>query len=108
MIRAAHSGVGVTAILAVAPIGFFADVMAAALGQVDFAADDGLYVALAGFVEEIRGSKEIAVVGDGHRRHLLAGRFIEKLGGLAGSIEQTVIGVNVEMNKLRLTHGTRF
>src|SRR5713226_5572453 len=66
MVRTAHSGLGVAAILAVARIGFFASVMPAALGHVDFAADDGLDVALAGFVEKIRGGEEIAVVGDSH------------------------------------------
>ena len=108
MIRAAHPGFGVAAILAVAPICFFAAVMAAALGHVDFAADDGLDVALAGLVEKIRGGKPITVVCNGHGRHFLAGRFIQELGGFASSIEQAVIGVNVKMNELRLTHGTRF
>ena len=108
MIRAAHPGFGVAAILAVAPICFFAAVMAAALGHVDFAADDGLDVALASFVEKISRGEEIPVVGDGHGRHFLAGRFIQELGGLAGPIEQAVIRMNVKMNELRLAHGTRF
>src|SRR5260370_24220989 len=84
MIRAAHSGFGVAAILAVAPVRFFPAVMAAALSNVDFAADDGLDVALAGFIEEIGGGEEIAMVGDGHGGHLLAGPVIQKLGGFAG------------------------
>ena len=108
MVRAAHPGFGVAAILAVAPIGFFAAVMAAALGDVHFAADDGLNVALAGFIEEIGGGEEIAMVRDSHSRHFLAGRFIQELGGFASSIEQAVIRMNVKVNKLRLTHGTRF
>ncbi len=108
MIRAAHTGFGVAAILAVRAIGFFAAVMAAALGHVDLAADDGLDVALAGFIEEIRSGKEIAMIGDGHGGHFLAGRFIQKLGGFASPIEQAVIGVNVKMNELQLPHGTRF
>src|SRR5713226_927675 len=108
MIRAAHAGFGVAAILGVAPICFFAAVMPAALGHVDFAANDGLDVAFAGFIEKIGGGKEISVVGDSHGGHFLAGSFIQELGGLAGPIEQTVIGVNVKMNELRLAHGTRF
>src|SRR5713226_7985915 len=98
MIRAAHPRLGVAAILAVAAVCFIAAVMAAALGEVDFAANDGLDVALAGFIKEIRGSKEIAVVGDSHGGHLLAGRFIQKLGGFASPVEQTVIRMNVKMN----------
>lgn len=78
--------------------------MAAAFGHIDFATDDGLYIALAGFVEEVGGGEKIAVVGDGHRRHFLAGGFIEELRGLARPIEQAVIGVNVEVDELRVAH----
>jgi len=106
MIRAAHSWFGFAAILAIAAVRFFAAVMAAAFGHVDLAANDGLDVALAGFIEEIGSGKEIAMVGDGHGGHLLAGRFIQKLGGFASPIEQAVIGVNVKVNELRLAHGT--
>ena len=108
MIRAAHPGFGVAAILGVASIRFLSSVVATALRHVNFAADDGLDVALTGFIKEIGRSKEIAVIGDGYGGHLLAGRFIQELGGLASPVEQTVIGVNVKMNELRLTHGTRF
>src|SRR5258708_20152617 len=108
MIRAAHSWFGFGGILAIAGGRFFAAVMAAALGHVDLAANDGLDVALAGFIEEIGSGKEIAMVGDGHGGHLLAGRFIQKLGGFASPIEQAVIGVNVKMNEMRLPHWTRF
>ena len=52
--------------------GFFAAVVAAAFGDVDFAADDGLDVSLAGFIEKIGGGKQVAVIGDGHGGHLLA------------------------------------
>src|SRR5437588_10279624 len=54
MIRATHSGFGVAAILAVAPICFFAAVMTAALGDVEFASDDGLDVALARLLVAVR------------------------------------------------------
>src|SRR5260370_5983277 len=98
MIGTAHAGLGITTILAVATIGLFAAVMAAALSDVDFATDDGLDVALAGFVEEIRSGKEIAVIGDGHGWHFLARRFIEKLRSLANPLEQTLIRMNAEMD----------
>ena len=106
MIRAAHSGFGLAAILAVAAVRSFTALVAAAFGHVDFAADDGLNVALAGFVKEIGGGEEIAMVGDGHGGHLLAGRFIQKLGGFASPVEQAVVRMNVKMNELRLAHGT--
>jgi len=47
------------------------------------------------------------VVRDGHGRHFLPRRFIKKLRGFASTVEQAVIGMNVKMNELRLTHGTR-
>jgi hypothetical protein len=68
----------------------------------------GLHVAFAGFIEKICRSEEIAVIGDGHRRHLLPRSFVEKLAGFASPIQQTEISVNVQMNELRLPHGTQF
>src|SRR4029077_4925188 len=108
MIAAAHARLSIAAILAAASIRFVAAVMAAAFGKVELAANDGLDVALAGFIEEIGGGKEIAVVGDGYRGHFLAGRFIQKLGGFTSPIEQTVIRMKVQMHELRLAHGTPF
>ena len=108
VIAAAHSWLGVAALLAVASVGFLAAFMAAAFGHIDFAANDGLDVTLARFVEEIRSRKEIAVVGNGDGGHFLARCFIQKLGGFASPVEQTVIRMNVEMHELRLAHGTPF
>src|SRR5260370_41423035 len=100
MIRAAHARFGVAAILAVASIRFLSAVVPAALRHVNFAANDGLDVALAGFVKEIGSGKKIAVVGDSNSGHLLAGRFFQTLGGLASALAETGIGVSVEMNGL--------
>src|SRR2546426_2980596 len=100
MIRAAHSWFGFAAILAIGAVRFFAAVMAAAFGHVDLAANDGLDVALAGFIEEIGSGKEIAMVGDSHGGHLLAGRLIQKLGGFASPIQHAVNRVDVEVNKI--------
>jgi hypothetical protein len=80
--------------------------MAAAFGDVDFAADDGLDVALAGFIEKVGGGEKIAVIRNGHRRHLLAGGFVKKLAGFARAVEKAEIGMNVEMNKLGIAHGS--
>ena len=79
-----------------------------ALGNIDLTTDDRLNVSLAGFVEEIRRSKKVAVVGNGHGGHFLARRFIQQFGGLTSSVEQAVIRMNVKMNELRLAHGTPF
>ena len=106
VIAAAGAGFKIVAIFGSDRAGFFAAVVAAALGDVDFAADDGLDIALAGFIEEIGGGEEVAVVGDGHGGHFLARSFVEKLGGFARAIEKTEISVDVQVNKLRIAHGT--
>ena len=104
VIAAACAGFEIVAIFG-GGAGFFAAVVAAALGDVDFATDDGLDVALAGFIEEIGGGEEVAVVGDGHGGHFLARGLVEKLGGFAGSVQEAEIGVDVQMNKLGIAHG---
>src|ERR1700724_1964390 len=108
MIAATRAGFAVAALLPVASISFFTAVMAAALRDVYFAPDDGLHVALAGFVEEIGRGKQVAVVCDRHGGHFLPGRLIEKLCGFASTVEQAVIRMNVQMNKRRVIHGPQF
>ncbi len=87
---------------------FLSAVVPATLRHVDFAANNRLYVALACLVKKVRGRKKISVVCNRHRRHLLAGRFIQKLARLASAIEQTKIGMNVQVNELRGSHEFRF
>src|SRR5258708_14175043 len=101
MVAPTHPRLSIAAILAVASIRFVAAVMAAAFGHVDFAANDGLDVALAGFIEEIGGGKEISLDGDGHRGHFLAGRFIQNLSKFASPNEPTDIRVKKPIQKLR-------
>jgi hypothetical protein len=48
------------------------------------------------------------VVRDGYGGHFLARRFVEKLAGFASPVQQTEIGMNVQMNELRLPHGFQF
>src|SRR5215467_1254989 len=104
MIGAAHARLRFTLILAAIAVGLFTAIVPAALRDIDFAADDGFHVTLAGFVEEISSGKEIAVVGDGHGGHLLAGGFVQQLRGFASPVEQAVIRVYVQMYELRLPH----
>ena len=104
VIGAAGAGLEVVAIIG-RGAGFFAAVETAALGDVNFAADDGLDVALAGFMEEIGGGEEVAVVGDGHGGHFLAGGLVEKFGGFTRTVEEAEVGVNVQVNELRIAHG---
>jgi hypothetical protein len=82
--------------------------MPAAFGQVDFAANDRLNVALFCFIGEILGREKIAVVRDRYGRHLLARCFVQELGSFASPVKQAEIRVNVKMYELRLAHGTQF
>jgi hypothetical protein len=46
------------------------------------------------------------VIRNGHGGHLLAGGFVKKLAGFARAVEKAEIGMNVEMNKLGIAHGS--
>src|SRR2546430_16708041 len=100
MIAAAHTRLGVASILAVASVGFLAAFMAAAFGYVNFAANDGLDVALAGFIEKIGSGEKIAVVGNGHGGDFFGGWFIPKLRGFSRPRGENVIPMN--MKKLHM------
>jgi hypothetical protein len=91
---------------AVIRAGFLAAVVTATLGDVDFAANDGFHVALVGFVKKVGGSEEVAMVGDGHGGHFLPRGFVKKLGGFAGTVEETVVCVEVQVNELGISHGS--
>src|SRR5579859_94120 len=104
MIGAAHPGLRFGLVLTTIAVGLFAAVVPAALCDINFASNDGLHVALAGFVEEIGGREKVAVVGDGHGWHLLAGGFVQQLRSLASPVEQAKIRVDVQMYELRLPH----
>ncbi len=108
MITAAAGGFAVASFLSVRAVGLFPALMTTATRHIHFATDDGFDVALARFIEKIRRGKKIPVIGDGHRGHFLARSFVEQFAGFASSIQQAEIGVNVKVNKLRLTHGPRF
>ena len=104
VIGATSAGLEVVAVLGDGP-GLLSPFEAAALGNVDFTADDRLDVALGGLIEEIGSGKEVAMVGDGHSGHFLPGGFVEKFGSFARAVKKTVIGVNVQVNELRVSHG---
>jgi hypothetical protein len=65
----------------------FAAIVAAALGHVHFAADDGFDSARFGRVIERFRREKISVVGDGHGRHLAARRFLDNFLEVARSIQ---------------------
>ena len=73
----------------------------AALGHVDFAAQDRLQPALPRVIVEDHRREHVAVLGHGERRHLQLHRFIEQLVDPAGAVEQRELGVQVKMDELR-------
>ena len=67
--------------------------MPAASRDVDFAADDRLHATRGGFVIEMLGGKQIAVVGDGHGGHMAPRGFAHQFTNFAGAVEKAVVGV---------------
>ena len=107
MVAPAHAWFCLAAISSARRAGFLSAVVAAAFGHIDFASDNGLDVALARFIKEICRGEKVSVVRNGYGGHLLPRRFVEQFGRFARPVEKTEIRMNVKMNKLRLTHGTR-
>ena len=81
-----------------------AAIVTAAARHIDFAADDRLDAADGGFVIELLGGKQIAVVGDGHGGHAAPRGFVDQFGNVAGAVEKTVVGVQMQMNEARGFH----
>ena len=50
--------------------------------------------------------EKIAMIGDGYGGHFLPGGLVEELRGFARAIEKAVIRVDMQMNKLRIGHGS--
>jgi len=74
--------------------GFFAAVVAAAFGDVDFATDDGLDVALLASLKKLAAAKDCRG-RDGHGGHLLAGGFVEEFARFARAVKKTEVRMNV-------------
>ena len=74
--------------------------LVALLRDVDFAADDGLDALCLGGVVELDRAEEIAVVGHGDGGHFLFDD-VHELADFAGSVEQGIIGVAVEVDEGR-------
>ena len=73
--------------------------------DIHFAADDGLDALFTGRLVKINRAIEHAVVGDGQRgKFQFMGLFHQPVQ-TAGAIEQRILGVQMEMNKVRMRHG---
>ena len=56
------------------------------------------------FLVKFDRAKKIAVIGDGHGRHLELGRFFHQLLHPNGAVEQRIFGVKVEVNERIARH----
>ena len=72
--------------------------------HVEFAADDGLDPGLVSLLVEINGSVHVAVVRDGHGGHLVVPCHLEEIGKADGTVEETVLGVEVEVDEIGVLH----
>ena len=63
-------------------------------------ADDGLDPGVGRGLVELVGAEEIAVVGDRHRLLALVHRLGDQLVDLRGTVQQRVVGVDVEMDEV--------
>ena len=79
-------------------------IMTAARGNVRFAADDGFDAELDRGLIKFDGTKEIPVVGHAERGHFIFGRFLDQFFDTTGTIEEAVLRVDVEMDKIRMIH----
>ena len=74
-------------------------VEARAVGDVHLAADDRLHLLLLHGVVELDRAEHVAVVGDGAGRHAQLGDALRQLFGPAGTVEEGVFGVEVEVSE---------
>ncbi len=89
-------------------LGSLAAIVPASLGDIHFAADDGLHASRLGRVIERFRGKQVSVIGDGHRRHLPPRCFIDDLFEVARAIQQTVIRVQMQVNESGSFHAERY
>jgi hypothetical protein len=72
----------------------------AVVGDVDLAAEQGLDAVSLRLAVQLDGAGEAPVVGEGHRRHLQLGGALGELGDPARSVENRVLGVDMEMDEV--------
>ena len=79
----------------------------AARRDIDLAADDGFDAFFARRLVKINDAVHRAVVGDGERGEFQFMGLVHQPVQPAGAIEQRILGVQMEMNKVRVRHGTK-
>ncbi len=71
-------------------------------GHVDLAPEDGLDAPVPAGVVEVHRPEHVAVVGDGHGLHAEALGLGHELADVAGTVEEAVLGVEMEVDEVRL------
>ena len=79
-------------------------IMTATRGNVRFTADDRFDAEFDRGLIKFDRTKEISVVGHAERGHFIFGRFLNQLFDTTGTIEEAVLRVDVEMDKIRMIH----
>ena len=74
--------------------------------DVDLAAENRIQPARPRMVVEDHRREQVAVLGDGNRRHLQLDRLIEHLVDAARAVEQRVLGVQMEVDEFRHASGS--
>lgn len=82
-----------------ATVVFVGPVEACVFRYVGFAAEDGLKPFVLGLLVEKFNAEHVAVIGDGTRRHLVLLGFLDKPSNAGSTIENGILGVNVEVDK---------
>ena len=83
-------------------------VQSAARRDIHFAADDRLDALVTGGLVKINCAVENAVVGDRQRGKLQLMRLLHQSVETAGPVEQRILGVQMEMDKIRVRHEANY
>ena len=82
--------------------------MPASLRDIDFAPDDGFHTARFGLLVKRLGGKKVAVIGDGHGRHLATRGLVHHFFQVASSVQKTIVRVQMQVNESRDLHAESY
>ena len=70
------------------------------LADVKLASDNGFDAFFVSRIDEMHGSKNIAMIGHGHGRHPELFHAMDKLFDVAGAVKERVIGMEMQVDEL--------
>ena len=73
-------------------------------GDINFTPDDGFDPGLQGLLIKIEGAEHRAVIRNRQGRHAEIFRPGEKILQAVGAVQETVLGMQMEMNEIRVFH----